>query len=289
MLLRALDVDVDLHLGGIDPVGLEREVRRRWRLCLREQWAEGPARSRNQRARLDRDLDPPAREPVRLELSLVEQPAVSVSSGRRHEVTTVVDHDPRRLQMRLTHAITRSVIAASTGQLLMLHAAALCHPETGATVVCVAPGNTGKSTLCTRLGPGRGYLSDETVGIRRDGTVAAYPKPISTRRPDWLGIKDEVPPADLGLTAPTVLPWVAGVILLGRDPGHQGPPRLEQLPTLTALTALGPESSGFMSTERPLTWLAALLESTGGARRVAYASSAQLEPVVAQIIGRTTR
>ena len=47
---------------------------------------------------------------------------------------------------------------------LMLHAAGLADPATGATAVFVAPGNTGKTTLCRTLGPVRTYVSDETVG-----------------------------------------------------------------------------------------------------------------------------
>src|SRR5690606_11574012 len=134
------------------------------------------------------------------------------------------------------------VIAARTGELLMLHAAALAHPKTGATAVFVAPGNTGKTTLCRALGPSRSYVTDETVGVRRDGAVVAYPKPLSLRRPDGVGIKDEAAPGDVGLPRPRVQLWLAGIVLLRRDPDEVGVPVVEELPLLDAVLALTPES-----------------------------------------------
>ena len=131
------------------------------------------------------------------------------------------------------------------------------------------------------------YVSDETVGIRRDGTITPYLKPLSTRRPDWTGTKDEQPPGAAGLTAPAAPPWIAGVVVLRREADHPGPPRVEELDLLDAVLALTPESSGFMRTDGPLQWLADVLERTGGARRVVYAEAAHLEPLAAQIWDRS--
>jgi hypothetical protein len=168
----------------------------------------------------------------------------------------------------------------------MLHAAGLADPETGATAVFVAPGNTGKTTLCRTLGPTRAYVSDETVGIRRDGTIAPYLKPLSTRRADWADVKDEQAPGAVGLRAPVATPWVAGIVLLRRDAALADGPEVEELDLLDAVLELTPESSGFMGTDGPLRWLADVLEGTGGARRAVYAEVSTLEPLVAEICGR---
>lgn len=266
--LTALGADVDVRIRGEEPAAeaLAEGVRRRWHLCRRE-----GERSASGAAVVDAALLPP------------DAPGI----GRYERgCSEVQDTDQRRLLQRLTQAVTHAVIGARVGELLLLHAAALCDPRSGATAVFVAPGNTGKTTLAKTLGPGRGYVTDETVGIRRDGRIEPYPKPLSLRRPDWAGIKDEAAPGELGLTAPTALPWVAGLVLLQRDADHLGAPVVTELDLLDAVLALTPESSGFMSTERPLQWVAEVLERTGGARRVRYAEVATVEPLVHEILSR---
>lgn len=264
--LRALGADLDVRVGGEEAAAeaLADGIRRRWHLCLTD------------------DRDAPA--PRSLDVALRDSGA-SPSGWTRGE-RTVEDSDERRLLQRLTQSVTHAVIEGRTGELLMLHAAALADPTTGAAAVFVAPGNTGKTTLCRTLGPGRAYLTDETVGIRRDGGIEAYPKPLSLRREDWRGVKDETAPGDVGLSAPTAQPWVAGVVLLDRDPEHAGPPHVEELDLLDAVLALTPESSGFMGTDGPLRWAAEVLDRTGGARRVTYAEVAELEPLLEDIVSR---
>ena len=264
--LRALGTDVDVHVGGHEAAHLADQLRTRWHLALRA------------------GADRPVEDPVVVRAHLLapgEVPSPWTRAGR-----TVVDSDPRRLLQHLTQTVTQAVITARTGDLLMLHAAGLADPVTGATAVFVAPGNTGKTTLCRTLGPLRTYVSDETVGIRRDGGVTPYLKPLSTRRPGWAGVKDEQAPGQVGLRAPQAPPWVAGVVVLRRDPDHAGPVGLQPLDTLDAVVALTPESSGFMRTDGPLHWLAEVLERTGGARRATYAEVEALEPLAAEICAR---
>lgn len=268
--LHVLDTDVDIVVSGAPEVAAQfaQTIAERWHLAVAELAGRvGGAR------------ESPG-EPVTVEVELLEEmPQEPQSDG------VLRGTDERMLLQRLTQQVTRAVIAAQTGELLMLHAGALSHRETGAAAVFVAPGGTGKSTSCRVLGPQRAYLTDETVGIRRDGTIAPYLKPISTRRPDWAGIKDEVAPSELELVAPPVPAWVAGVLVLRREPDRQEPPEVTQLETLEALTDIAAETSGFMATEAPLTWLAEVLESTGGARRVTYAVAEDLRPLVEQICG----
>lgn len=275
--LHVLGTDVDVHVDGHEPEHLAGVLRERWHLALRED--EDPAQGCGAAAAGQ------GQQPLVVEAALLPpegQPATAWS--RQH--SAVQDRDLARLLQRLTQSITHAVITARTGELLMLHAAGLADPDSGATAVFVGPGNTGKTTLCRTLGPARAYVTDETVGVRRDGRVAPYLKPLSTRRPDWPTTKDEQAPGSLGLRAPRVQPWLAGVVLLQRQTGHTGAPRIEQLEVLEAVLELTPESSGFMGTQGPLRWLAQVLERTGGARRVVYAEARDLEPLAAEICSR---
>lgn len=266
--LGVLDTAVDVVVCGSQDraQALEGMVRAAWHLALRTDPDAGPAA-------------------VEIEVELLSDRAPAPAGlGYDRAAMQVSDADPARLMMRLTHAVTSAVITAQTGTLLMLHAAGLAHRRTGAASVWVAPGNTGKSTLCRTLGPHYAYLSDETVGIRRDGTVAAYAKPVSVRVPGSM-VKDERAPGDCGLALPGSPARVAGVVLLHRDAAHEGGPEVVGLDTLDAVQAVTPESSAFMATDRPLTWLAGLLESTGGARQVTYAEVQDLGPLAAEIMG----
>ncbi|MGC5584637.1 hypothetical protein ACPYOC_09875 [Ornithinimicrobium sp. W1665] len=287
--LHALGTDVDLHVTGHAAPELAAQLRDRWHLALRPAAADAAPDAAADATDAAPDVTPdaasgPAPETVvvRAHRLAPEETPPPWTRGAR----TVADSDPRRLLQHLTQAVTHAVITARTGDLLMLHAAALADPVTGATAVFVAPGNTGKTTLCRTLGPTRTYVSDETVGIRRDGGVTPYLKPLSTRRPDWAGVKDEQAPGQVGLRAPVAEPWVAGIVVLRRDAEHAGPVELEPLDTLDAVVALTPESSGFMRTDGPLRWLADVLERTGGARRATYAEVSGLEPLAAEICAR---
>ena len=176
----------------------------------------------------------------------------------------------------LTQRITLTAIDARAGQCLMLHAACLADPATGAAAAFVAPGGTGKTTLVRTLGPGRWYVTDETTVVLGDGRVLPYPKPLSVRRaPDSL-FKNETPPSAVGLVPPQGPVHLAALCLLDRDDAHTGPPGVERLDTLDALVALVPQTSHLPEMPRPLQGLAALCESLGGVHRITYRESAEV-------------
>ena len=187
----------------------------------------------------------------------------------------------------LTQRITLSAIDARAGECLMLHAACIADPLTGAAAAFVAPGGTGKTTLVSTLGPGRWYVTDETTVVLDDRTVVPYPKPLSVRRrPDSL-FKDETPPSSVGLVAPGARVHLAALCLLARDPRHEGEPTVETLPTLDALVALVPQTSYLPEMARPLQRLAALCESLGGVHRITYRESADVAGLLDEMVGGT--
>ncbi|MGB7817349.1 MAG: hypothetical protein WBL35_01250, partial [Ornithinibacter sp.] len=172
---------------------------------------------------------------------------------------TLDDEDdlPVRL-MTATQEVTRALITAQAGRLLMLHAGAVSHPDTGATLVYVAPGGTGKTTLSRSLGLRFRYLTDETVAIDTAGRVHPYPKPLSTRPHDGIGPKVEVSPAALRLRRTGATPQVARVVLLDRQSVLTGAPETVELGFMDALFALVGQTSSLPALERPLHQLGGL-------------------------------
>lgn len=194
------------------------------------------------------------------------------------------DESTRAALQRLSQDVTHHLIASQAGRLLMFHAGALCHPETGASVVFVAPSGTGKTTLARLLGRTHGYLTDETVGIEpATGRIYAYPKPLS------IGLstdrrKFETSPDDLGLLLAHASPTVTGIVLLHRAEGAHVSAHADELGTLDAVAALIPETSALNRLPRPLHAMAALLDRTGPVIGLTYCEARHLAPVVSDLV-----
>ncbi|MEO6021382.1 MAG: hypothetical protein ABIP45_14150 [Knoellia sp.] len=206
---------------------------------------------------------------------------------RDAEPLTVQLDDPADLPVRLmltTQEITHAFIAAQVGHLLMLHAGAVSHPETGATLVYVAPGGTGKTTLSSRLGTRLRYLTDETVGIDSAGRIYPYPKPLSTRSPDGTGPKEEISPEALGLRRSGAPPHVAAVVLLDREPSMSEGPQFETMTFMDSLFSLIPQTSSLTALPTPLHRLEELIDE-GRFQRVRYRHAADIADELTRLIG----
>jgi hypothetical protein len=261
VVVRAIGADVPVDLAGM-PDGFAAEFAHSWHMCIEGAVEAGGIRAERVRA-------------IRTLANIKKGPSTD---------------DLARAHMTLTQDITRAAIAAQAGRLLMLHAGALSNPETGATIVFVAPAGTGKTTMTRLHGPGLAYVTDETVAVTADGVILPYPKPLSVRRGKRDPIKDELAPGDLGLRPATVAPWVAGIVALKRwsDTEVSGPEGiiLDRIDILDALTMLAPETSALGLLPRPLHRVADLLETTGGLHRVRYREAEALAPLVSEVTGR---
>lgn len=214
---------------------------------------------------------------TRGDLRVTLDPAASASAG----VDRVSGTDLDTVLVQTTQAITRALIGSQAGRLLMLHAGAVAHPETGRTVVFVAPGGTGKTTLVRTLADRYGYLSDETVAIDADYRVLPYPKPLSVRRAG--APKQELSPDDLGLVAAPAEPAVVRLCLLDRDDAHPVP-EVTPLDLLDAITELTPQTSSLYALPDGLRALARLIEATGPVLRLRYTEADDLLPLIDSLL-----
>lgn len=196
-----------------------------------------------------------------------------------------VDH-PSQLVRRLmltTQDVTRSLIAARAGELLMFHAGAVSDPASGRSVAYVARGGTGKTTMSHLLGQRLGYLTDEAVGIDSSGAIHPYPKPLSVRRPAQPEIKDELSPDALGLLPAPENPGINRVVLLDRVAGTAGV-EVEELAFMDGLFGLVEQSSALPELPRPLHQLADLIDGSGPVMRVRYAEAPDAADVLGQLV-----
>jgi len=162
----------------------------------------------------------------------------------------------------VSRAITLASLRRRRGSTLLLHAAGL---SLGVRAIAlVGRSGAGKSTASRVLGRNFGYLSDETVAIEDDGRVAPYPKPVSViADPATPWVKTEWSPDELELRTASEPAYLAGCVLLERDPAHEVP-QLATLPLLDALLAVIAQSSSLTMLDRPLHRLAEAVSGSGG-------------------------
>jgi len=266
VVVHGLAAAVPIVLRGARSAELADAVRAAWSRCLAP------------------DSDALPADPVHAALLEDGEPAPPADDDTR----VVSSSDLDRLMQSLTQAVTTSLIAARTGQLLMFHAGGVALPD-GRSLVMVAPGGTGKTTLTRRLssapGASLGYLSDETIGIDPEsGVIHAYPKPLSIRPPKGHGPKLETSPDALGLGAAPASARVAQLVLLRRPRDHDLPAGLTPLPTLDAIVALTPETSALARLPRPLHTFEDLLRRLPAVRLVEYAEGAEAAPLLLSLL-----
>ncbi|MGO4186371.1 hypothetical protein [Pseudarthrobacter sp. TAF60_1] len=187
------------------------------------------------------------------------------------------------LAENLTSRLTIAAILANAGELTMLHACGVADPVTGAVVALVAKSGTGKTTAATALAGTFGYVTDETVAIRPDGSVVPYPKPLSLKQ-EYVVPKRQVGPDQLGLQPAPAKPFIQSIVLLDRVDGTQPVlPTLSKVPLADAVLALIPDSSSQAEIDQPLQSLCRLIDGVGGVWRVAYSEAADLPEALAPL------
>lgn len=195
---------------------------------------------------------------------------------------TVSANSAEALAQRITSQVTLEAIGGLRGEALMLHAAAVALDD-GRVIGFVGPSGRGKTTAAQELGRVYGYVTDETLAVRADGSVLAYPKPLSigSRK----AVKATEPASTFGLRAmPTEGLRLAALVLLDRRP-DVAEPFVESVPIIEALSELVPQSSYLSALDRPLRTLIRTILSTGGVRRIVYSEAATIPSVVDDLLG----
>jgi len=242
--LTAFGVAVDVRCSGSQADALAESLRAAWSRCAR-------------------DASVPAETTV----------AVDLDSSARPRIAGVMH--------TLAGSVTVAAISARKGRAIMLHAAGLALPD-GRVVAFVAPSGTGKTTLARTLGTAFGYVSDETVMVLHDGSITAYPKPLSILRDG--PTKVQLSPEALGLMpAPPAL-RLARVVLLDRRPDAAGV-TVGDVPLLPGIAELAAQVSYLSRLPTPLQSVARMLEGTGGLARVTYAEAELLADAIPQLVG----
>jgi hypothetical protein len=140
----------------------------------------------------------------------------------------------------------------------------------------VAPSGVGKTTIARTLGTHRGYVTDETLVIRPDLSVIAYPKPLSIAGQAPSPVKTQVGPDSLGLrVAPTDLRLDA-IYLLDRRADGPVSPTTEPVEFLESIATLAQQTSFLPQLPHKLHSLAAVVEGVGGVRQLSYREAASV-------------
>ncbi|PPH08409.1 hypothetical protein C5C71_12900 [Rathayibacter sp. AY1C1] len=178
-------------------------------------------------------------------------------------------------------ALTLAAADACEGRLLSVHAAAVALPDGRVVAFAGRPG-AGKSTLVSLAARRYGYVTDETLAVRRDGRVLPFRKPVALLDGgDW---KRHRSPAAMGLQPLPDAPLrLAALLLIARDPSGPAEPRLEPIAFDEALSVLLPELSHFARLPAALHHLAGLLDSVGGAQVLRYREAETVLPLLERI------
>lgn len=263
LTIAGIGAQVTLRLGGSRQEELTESLRAAWSRCLHQ--SRGPHA-----------------ETVGATLHAAGEPTPSTD-----DPLVVAGSDAPSLLTQLTQTVTRALIRAQAGRLLMLHAGAVSHPGSGRSLVFVAAGGTGKTTLTKLLGSAYGYLTDETVAIDAGDRILPYPKPLSVRGAEGYP-KREYSPDHLGLRLAHGAPTVGRVLLLERDDNHVGAPDVQEVGLLDGIELLAPQISALYALPRGLQRLAHLRETTGPLLRVRYAEATSLRGLAAELIGEAS-
>lgn len=257
--LEALEVPIDVKCSGEGGTALARSLAQAWSRCGR---ADGSGE-------LEIHIVIDHREANREEANRAGRMAFSTVAEALHALSSLIT----------VHAIN-----ARAGELVMIHAAGIALPD-GRVVAFAAPSGTGKTTLSNALGKAFGYVTDETLAVRRDGSVLPYPKPLSVVQPGS-GMKAQVSPDEAGLKVPPAELRLAAVVLLNRVRDEQVDARATVAELLDGLVELAPQVSYLSRLDSPLRTLANLVQSVGGVQIVTYSQVDDLSDLVPGLVGR---
>lgn len=216
-------------------------------------------------------------------MDVVIDPRGGVVAGLAAE-ETLAGPDLATVLHDLSPRITLAAITRREHDLFTIHAGGVADLETGKTVAMVGASGAGKTTATAVLARQFGYVSDETIALRDDDSILAYPKPLSVLG-DRAPLKDQISPDLLGFQLAPDHCRLVKVLYLHRTPDGPTEPYLEPMSTVRAIAELAPQISFLATRDKPLQRLAVTLRATGGMDKVHYREAASLGPLVAGLMG----
>lgn len=203
------------------------------------------------------------------------------ATGRSLDLPSEMFDDVERGMSDLSTLVTLKAIGALRGALLLLHAAGVADPN-GRVLALVGPSGAGKTTAVRVLGGHFAYVSDETIGIARDLTVADYRKPLSILI-DGKSHKQQVAPSDLGLLPlPDATLRLAGMMLLDRD-ANTDAPGIFPIDLIDAICEMTPQISYLPELPSPLQYVAGIVDGAGAVTRLVYRDASDLPDLIAEM------
>ncbi len=208
------------------------------------------------------------------------------------QVRVLQIRDSAKGQEHLAVDITMKMLEALSGQLTLLHAAALADPSSKKTLVLIGPSGRGKTTAARYLGQHLTYLSDETAVIEKNSSIRPYPKPLSiikeTGQP-----KIQYDPTSLGLhpAQPQDHSYrLHRIILLNRqEEASSTPASLQTVELADALIEIVQQSSGLAHSKDGIPNLIQLIQNSAGVVRLNYQDINQTLGLVQEILATETK
>jgi hypothetical protein len=212
---------------------------------------------------------------------------LSVGSGPAPSDGTTIAYVAPSQEEAAQHLVTQLTltgIEALFGHAVLLHSSAVAL-EDGRVIGFIGPSGRGKTTVARTLGTGLGYVTDETLAIRADGSVIPYPKPLSLVRGP--GPKQAFGPLALGLQPHPEVPLTIGALVLLDRRAEPTDARVERIGLAEAIGLIAPHTSALGILDRPITELIEVVRRAGGLRRAVYSEAADLAALLPLILSHS--
>ena len=206
-----------------------------------------------------------------------------------HEIALPRTDRPLALDVALglTEDLIGVAVAAASGRLLLLRAAAVATPD-GSVLGLLAPAGGGRSTAAAELSRrGFCYVTDELLAVAESLEVLPFAAPLTFDRPGQP--RALAGPDALGLRACGPELHLAGLVVLERVAHHAGPPELTRLSAPAGPRRL---ADAVLSTPRsvPATQaLAGVVAAVDGVWVLRYAEARDAAPVLARMLDERAR
>lgn len=194
----------------------------------------------------------------------------------------VSERDFEQIHSTMSTQVTLASLKARAGNEILLHAGGVAHTDGGVAVI-VGPSGRGKTTTTRFLARSYGYVSDETIAIKRDGEILPYRKPLSVIQ-EGHNDKLQIAPSDLGLLPlPDAKLHLSGIAMLERAENGELASKVTSIGLARGLAAIVEQSSYLVELDRPLAAICELVAPLGGIKLLTVGEPSRIHEVAEQL------